>query len=659
MFVILRRTILILTLLVLQLFTANAANNQVEYIDLKIKELAAIPKSQLIDSVERIIFCLNQFDYALRKEKFQEIINTLPDYAIDAKLETYHYLAEFSLDDRFSALDNALKFALENGREGYYFDYYLAKASWFYLDQQYDSSLVCALRARQLLPKDNPNAEVKMLHLLGDLFYGIQLYDQSEAYYRKAKTRIFKPKCCEAWRGRIIDNNLGLIEMNQGKYEFAYKSFSDAKEQITNPPANFQDSLSYCYYNRKLAVCLYHLNGDANQAIALLGFSYRFSKKYSLVEHLFPTEETLVRFFIKTNHPDSVRKYYNEFCSDFPLKKQLPEQQAMHVLLSAGVNEFFNRDHEALMFYKQYKQINDSLNLHVKSASVITMLTEQDYGNLANSYQHVQKQRTSLIIFVAIILSLILVIVFYFLRGVRLNKKLAALNQTKDKLFSIISHDLRSPFNALLGFSELLNDAIEEKNYKIANQYNAIIQAKSNELYHLTDNLLHWSRTQQGGITFYPDEVLIKTVFDKVLTLSELQAKNKSIEIVVDQSTDMVCYVDQNVLVTVITNLISNAIKFSNVGSAITIRAKYNALNTEISIIDQGVGMSNEKINALFNLATNQSTQGTNDETGTGLGLLICKEFVEKSNGTIRVDSQIGQGSIFTIALPTHITAGR
>ena len=235
------------------------------------------------------------------------------------------------------------------------------------------------------------------------------------------------------------------------------------------------------------------------------------------------------------------------------------------------------------------------------------------------------------------------------------NEELINLNATKDKFFSIIAHDLKSPFNSIIGFSNLLIRQIEEKDYASIEKYAGIIQNSSQQAMDLLMNLLEWSRSQTGRIVYTPEKIDISTSINKAAELFLALAQQKSITIYLETSANLSFFADKAMINTILRNLISNAIKFTNVGGEISISAKQMLNDLVVSVSDNGVGMDEKSISMLFRIDQNHTTLGTNEEKGTGLGLLLCKEFVEKHGGKIWVESFPGKGSKFHFSIPNSI----
>lgn len=230
--------------------------------------------------------------------------------------------------------------------------------------------------------------------------------------------------------------------------------------------------------------------------------------------------------------------------------------------------------------------------------------------------------------------------------------RLRELNATKDKFFSIIAHDLKNPFNTIIGFSDLLTRKIQERDYEGIAGYSRMIGNSSQRAMDLLTNLLKWACIQTGRIDFIPECIdMVELTSDVIKLLSNL-ARQKSIAITTRFPPLVFVMADKEMISTVLRNLISNAVKFTNPGGEIVISAKPKQKEWVITIADNGVGIKKETINKLFRIDQSYSTMGTQNEKGTGLGLLLCKEFIEKHNGRIWIESEEGQGSKFHFSVP-------
>ncbi len=231
-------------------------------------------------------------------------------------------------------------------------------------------------------------------------------------------------------------------------------------------------------------------------------------------------------------------------------------------------------------------------------------------------------------------------------------QELQDLNATKDKFFSIIAHDLRGPFNGFLGLTEWMIDNIGEYTQDrivelLQKQHHA---AKT--LFALLENLLAWSRIQRGIMEYIPEKVWFGSLVNDIVALFQATAEQKQITLSNSVPSKLVVYADQNMIETVIRNLISNALKFTDARGTIDVSVRDDGPTIEVSVSDTGVGMDQDGISKLFLIDAKYSRVGTAGERGTGLGLILCKELVEKHGGRIWVESEIGQGTCFRFTLP-------
>ncbi len=225
---------------------------------------------------------------------------------------------------------------------------------------------------------------------------------------------------------------------------------------------------------------------------------------------------------------------------------------------------------------------------------------------------------------------------------------------TKDKFFTIISHDLRGPLHSLTGMLQILINHIDGFSREELKQFAISSDRTVRNLRNLLDNLLEWSRTQRSTIHYEPEAVSLDKMVEDIYSLLEVTAVNKKIAVYAEIPYEMTVYADRNMLHFVLRNLIDNAIKFTGEGGKVWVNATCTDDRAEISVSDTGVGIPQEDIPKLFRVDTYHSTAGTANETGTGLGLIICSEFVARHGGTIQVDSQPGSGTTFCFQLPVQ-----
>ncbi|WP_372751497.1 ATP-binding protein [Labilibaculum sp.] len=231
-------------------------------------------------------------------------------------------------------------------------------------------------------------------------------------------------------------------------------------------------------------------------------------------------------------------------------------------------------------------------------------------------------------------------------------KELESVNATKDKFFSIIAHDLKNPFASLIGASDILVEGSEELSKEQVKTFSGIINKSARQAYRLLENLLTWSRMQTGSIAWQPKEIDLWDLVNEVVILHTGSAESKEIEIKANIDEDLKIMADPNMINTVVRNLVSNAIKFTPRGGEISVSSHLNGKYVEIWVVDSGIGIDSEDQKKLFRIDEQVTNNGTENETGTGLGLLLCKEFVERHKGKIWVESCLGKGSAFKFSLP-------
>ncbi len=234
-------------------------------------------------------------------------------------------------------------------------------------------------------------------------------------------------------------------------------------------------------------------------------------------------------------------------------------------------------------------------------------------------------------------------------RSEQMQKKLGS---TKDRFFSIIAHDLKNPFNALLGFAEILSQNIDEFKKDEVKTYVDIIHKSALNLYQLLENLLQWSKSQTGSINFEPVRFKLKEVADEVVQSLQIHSDRKKIIVENNIEESHSVYADKNIFSTVIRNLLSNSIKFTSTGGKVELSSMEDGNFIEVSVKDNGTGIEPDELSKLFSFDYNVSKKGTQDEKGTGLGLALSKEFVEKNGGDIWAESSPGKGSIFKFTVP-------
>jgi len=384
----------------------------------------------------------------------------------------------------------------------------------------------------------------------------------------------------------------------------------------------------------------------------------------------------LGQVYVKLNNLDLAKNYYLQSL-EIAKKERLKDVEKNCYLSISNLYEIKKDYKQSFFYYKLYDQLSDSiwnkenrdklaeLKINFESDSKekeIALLTkEKELDQLQLSRQ---AQRYNILIIFSLFCLLMTVTYFYFQNRRKLlleeknknmekyNDELRELNASKDKFFSIVAHDLKSPFQGLLGFSNLLCNDLDSLSREQIKHYADNIRISTRNVYELIENLLDWSRIQVGRFEFAPDEFTLNTEAQKVVTLLHGNASKKGITISNTIPQDIIVKADHKMLHCIFQNLLSNAIKFTNANGQIVLSAESSGKMINIKIADDGVGIKKEDIVKIFKIDTQFTTTGTAQEKGTGLGLLLCKEMVEKHGGSIDVESEPGKGSVFYFTLP-------
>lgn len=641
------KSILLLFLLFsgLQGYSSNDGKHLVKRID-KLREFKG---DQLNDSVTMIIKSLYDYDKEVGKRLISDLMRITNKNSKRAHLQCIGFMAYLYPEKRIHLLDSAYRYAQKYRIEGYKVGNYTAKSNYYRMAQQYDSAMVYLLKARDLAKEmDNLELYVTILHQLGDIYYGLNILDKAEEYFMQVYEQKGDPEEWAFWRKLVIYNNLGLIERAKGNYKESNEYFRKSEQNRLKSELKFKDSLALAYYRVVIAANLYDLK-QYDQALDYAYFAYTFQRKHQLLDQLFISSKVLMQLLIATDQKEEVDRVYNSFVQTYDFDELPVESRVGYLQTKAIVAEYHDDVSEALNYFKDYNHLQDSLNSQKHVIGIVQLLAENNYQKLETQYKQARLANVYLIIVTILLLTSIAVVFFRSKRIIQLNHLLKESNQEKDKLFSIISHDLRSPFNSLIGFSEILSDQSDDLEQDEVREMSTNIHKQALTVFRLLENLLDWSMLQRNQYTFLPKPVPVKGILDEVIEIHASASKAKNISIRMQGFEEQQVIADRTSMVTVFNNLLSNAIKFSYEGGEIIVKCSSINANCAISIRDFGTGMPNDKVVRFMEGKGNESTRGTNSEKGTGLGLLLCKELTEKNEGEISIDSTEGEGTTFVV----------
>jgi len=550
----------------------------------------------------------------------------------------------------------------------------------YYLLGDYKEGLDYYISSLTLYEKLNDSAEIGRLHNnMGAIHLHSENYDHALEQFTIA-LKIEEHRNDSDMIAAIL-NNIGAVHHAKKEYSEAFNYFM-ASYEIRKNLGN----------ENQIAVSLNNLGEVSNssnkydEALDYYNQSLQISERFDDKNMIATTQANIGDIYFKMGRYRQSEKYLTSSLDLAIAVNNNQVKQEVYRILSR-TKEMQGDYKESLKYYKLFGEVSDTINSEEKQAKIAELQIKYNAEAFQKQIDRTKKEnelnrrllaRQKIIIFSLIIILFLTFLTIYItykqnllkkninkllteknLKLEETNKKLQEseqhlkeLNATKDKFFSIIGHDLRNPLNALLGFSELISSNSEDYTPEEIRNYNKIINESAKNIYQLIENLLEWSMTQSGNIEFNPQELPLKQIIPEIIEIHNIHAGKKNISISTDIPEGLTVFAERNLLSTIIRNLLSNAIKFTPAGGQINIRSIHEDGFVKISVIDTGTGMSEEQVSRLFQLEQFTQLTGSMEEKGTGLGLILCKEFVDMHGGTIQVESEPGKGTTFSFTLP-------
>lgn len=487
------------------------------------------------------------------------------------------------------------------------------------------------------------------------VYLAIENYETALNYLRKALAVRIKTNNKKGIG--IINDNIGLIYVKLGRYDEALVCFETALK--INKEIGNKKSEALTYFNlAQLYLALKKTDDALNYFLKALKI-YRDAREiHSLAQiengiaAVYRDKEDMQNALIHAKLGMSYAKEVNSL---------------EHISKAAEIlHEVYNKSGDYKTAYEMqslYRTLSDSLMNQAKHKSFLKKEFDYKIEKIERESEAEAKRQEAFITYLSVTLGLSLIIVILiiwgFLRNRKLNKTLNELNRnlqktnsSKDRFFSIIAHDLRGPFNALLGTSDILANEIDELSKEDIKSFSLALNGALKKQFELLNDLLDWSKLQSGSFELRFTEFNLYDETNNAARSFEFTAGQKNLKIDIEINQAIIIKADVNMFRLVLRNLLSNSIKFSNKNGHIIISAKTDDQFNYLTISDNGVGMYEEDINKLFRIDVNHSTKGTANEMGTGLGLILCKEIIDKHQGNIVVKSEKGKGSEFVISFP-------
>jgi signal transduction histidine kinase len=550
----------------------------------------------------------------------------------------------------------------------------------------YENALKHYLKSLEISDKEGFNDIcIQTITNISNIYINQENYSKAQKYIQEAIDMSEKFGNTNMLANQI--NTLGQIYSAQNKLVEAKSCFEKSLEINRNDKNNFGSTIA-----------LYNIGGIEHKlknyakAIKYFQESLLLSTKINDQIGVLMVNKSIGLIYKEQNKFDSTLFFYKK-SFDLAQKLDLKEEKLNMYNNYSELYKSIGKFNIALDYLEKYISLNDSIYNENSSKQIAEMQTKYDSEKKEKENELLRKNneiqsltiarqttlRNSFIALSLLVLLLAMILYSRFKIKKDANEKLfqknnlieeqkeelilknnklteqydqvKLLNATKDKFFKIISHDLKAPFNSIIGFADLL-----KSHYSTLDDVERIemireIDKSSQFAYELLINLLTWARAQTGEIKMNKEPLILKELVETCANLYGQSAVAKNIDIVVNIPTGITLTMDRNTSLIFIGNLINNAIKFTPEGGLLSINTSEEENFVRLHIVDTGIGMPPEVIKNLFKIDESISTQGTNNEKGTGLGLILCKEFVEKNGGDISVISEVGKGSEFIITL--------
>lgn len=590
------------------------------------KELYDLFKQNLYENPEKA------FDYITEALNKAIYTGTTDDLAY-----SYHYLGLYYLiqNNQNKALENylhALRYAKESKVEKVEL-LILTNLGNIYLNiSDYDSSLRYSLAALDMAEKQqNDRIYSKNLNNVGLIYQLTEQHDKALEYYQKFLE--ISEKLNDIQSKALAYGNIGTVYLNINENEKAL-SFQHKCAQILEKIQNIS-GLANTYNNIGLIYNALEYHHESLVYYKKAEKYYKDSEDYAGLSTVYVNIAEILT--IQKEYEEAEKYLFDslEIVKDINYKEI--EVNVYRVLSSLYENK--NDYQKSLEYLKKYTELQEKLHEDNSRKTIAELQTKYETEKKEKEneiYRKLNKELSK--------------------TNQKLSdseKELKSLNANKDKFLSIISHDLKSPFSSLMTTAEMLSYYYDNFKEEDRRRYIKNIYKSAEHVFHFLTDLLEWARAQANKIEFNPELVTVHELFFKNYELLTPAAKNKDITIEIDSDIDVktACYCDKKMIDTAIRNLISNSIKFTNKGGKVYLYTEEKDDMQLIHISDNGIGMEKSIVENIFRIDHNTASAGTADEKGTGLGLLICKEFVEKNRGQIKAESELSKGSTFTIIL--------
>lgn len=541
---------------------------------------------------------------------------------------------------------------------------YSVMGTIFRLNGLYDRAIEYTVNSKLYYEKANfDEGDAWAAYLLGRIYSDVKLPIRAMEYFKKALDIYIRLESIDGngTGTAICLEQIGLVNLELGNFEKAREYIDETL--LRYKKVNSKYGISNSYKNQAI---IDYKSGNYDSAEKLLTEALKTKIEINDKLSLPTIYQYLGLCYIGKGYIDKGLSNLNNGLDIALLNNQKKIQLNIYSKLT---DVYFKLNDLKNAIKCQQAQINIQDTLLTGTANIkmeqlqaiyeIDMQNEQivelEKQNEINSLTIRQNQILQIFMISGIlIIALISIMTFWFYKKIRTkNKELSELNASKDRFFAIIAHDLRGPTNNLSIFLEYLKDTYNEHSQEELKEIILSLSESAKNVSSLLENLLKWAQSQRNQIEFKPIKLNLNEVVQTAIKGLKLSADSKEIEIGYDMQEVIHVNADPDMIQTIIRNILSNSIKFTNRGGNILIKTRFfDKSNAEISISDNGIGIDKKNLDKIFELSNNLHTKGTEDENSTGLGLILVREFVNKNNGTVKIESEKGKGTTVTFTLP-------
>ena len=618
------------------------------------------------------LYFANRAELMLQRNDPQSLLPYL--YKSKERIYNMKLITERSLFFYRKAYDEFIK--LENYNE--IGECALKMGNLYYDVSNFSEAYFFFMQSLNAFERENNNLGIaRMENNLGNVSYDMGRLSDAEKHYQNAYDIYQENDLATEACGAL--GNIGLILYGKQEYDSALTCFQEVMNQL-NPDSlgsSMQHQILSGVYNN--TALTYNELGDQKKALDYYKKGLQLALKIDDQLTAGSLYVNLGSLFGEMRNLDSALYYLHRALriakarGSRSLELDVYDELAH---LHAGSSNYASAYNWQLRYDTLYKKVfneNQSDQISRLRARYEQEISEKEILQLQSESQVQKMLNKVFVIFLVVIVLLVIIIAINLRSKKRTNQMLAErnlqisnaiqqlsesenelqkLNKSKDRIFSVVAHDLRNPVAAVTGFSELLYDNFENFPVETQKEYLLQILQGTQRIQNLLENLLIWARSQMKAVKYKPETLHVKDLLEECVREVKANLDHKKVTCILKIQVKCIVYADKAMIHTVFRNLIINAVKFSFPGSKIRITSEINAAGCSITVSDEGIGIQPEIQEKLFTANEVISTPGTTGESGSGLGLVICKEFLEKNQGTIRVESDPGNGSSFIVSLP-------